>query len=189
MNCLPTHLPNSILTSSLPHVIADGNFLKEADYSCSEFFSSSLFLDSEASSLFYLDTRQLTLGRCLSNGWASLGSPTFFLICPFTAFPPPSCPLQLCVLLQMCCSHSCLCALGRARHSSPWGTVLELCVLVLSSLAALTTLIAEVCPCAPSCEAPGGCGTVSFMWLHPQFPAQCLRVYVPHQARKERLLN
>lgn len=88
---LPESLPNSVLTC-LSCILTGGNFLKIRWLTCLELSSNPPFLDSKASSLIslLLDAQQLTLSRCLCNGWTSLESKTFLdLPPPYLPSPPP----------------------------------------------------------------------------------------------------
>ena len=139
LNGLRASLPNSILTC-LSCILTSGNFLKIRLLTCLELSSNPPFLDSKASSLIYLllDAQQLTLSRCLCNGWTSLESKTFLDVPPPSLSSPP--PVRgLHAVLQTCCCHFCLCA-----HSVPLPVgYVGLCVVIaplFPSIAARTTL-------------------------------------------------
>lgn len=132
----------------------------------------------------FLSVQQLALRRGLSNGWTSLEPKTYFDL-PLPAFSPPSCPLELCVVSQLCCPHArpvpgaCTPALSLRKD------VGALCVLMVGLLSSLWLLPLFNHSCRPVCIS------ASQGVLHraaPPYPAVpgCIHT---HRACKEGLLT
>lgn len=97
------------------------------------------FLDSKASSLIslLLDAQQLTLSRCLCNGWTSLESKTFLDL------PPPYLLASSCRELMQFSRPAVAIFASQWRSSSPRGLCSALCgnsAFISLSIAARATL-------------------------------------------------